>query len=115
VTAFAVTSREEDLLVRSQIGFYASTPSYRAVMRQHGWEPAAERLSELVRQSSWGDLPAQVSDEMLSEFAVVCEPQEVGARLKERYAGLADRIGIYLPFVPGDRDGFWKSLTAELK
>ena len=32
VTAFAVTSPEEDLFVRSQIAFYASTPSYRAVM-----------------------------------------------------------------------------------
>jgi probable F420-dependent oxidoreductase len=115
VTAFAVTSPEEDLLVRSQIAFYASTPSYRAVMDLHGWSEAAEKLSGLARTGKWGEMPGLVSDEMLEAFALVCTPDELPGKLKERYHGLADRLGLYLPFVPGQQDDFWHQLAEALK
>jgi probable F420-dependent oxidoreductase len=114
-TVFAVTSPEEDLLVRAQIGFYASTPSYRAVMSLHGWEDAAESLSALARSGKWGDMPAQVSNEMLDAFAIVCPAEELGSRLSARYAGLADRVGLYLPFVPGEREAFWSQMVRQIK
>ena len=112
-TVFAVTSPEEDFLTRAQIGFYASTPSYRAVMTLHGWDQTADRLSALVRQGKWGELPSQVSDEMLHTFAVVCSPEDLGAHLIERYRGLVGRLGLYLPFVPAQRDDFWQKLVSE--
>ncbi len=67
-TAFAVTSPEEDLFVRSQVAFYASTPSYRPVMALHGWEEIAERLSGHAARGEWGEMPGLVSDEMLAAF-----------------------------------------------
>jgi probable F420-dependent oxidoreductase len=112
VTAFAVTSAEEDLFVRSQIAFYASTPSYRAVMDLHGWGEVAERLSELARTGRWMEMPALISDEILRTFAVVVSPGDLPGALHERYANLADRLGLYLPFVPGQRDEFWQMLVA---
>jgi probable F420-dependent oxidoreductase len=119
VTAFVVMSPEEDLFVRTQIGFYASTPSYRAVMELHGWGEIAERLSELAREGRWGELPAQVTDAMLNEFAVVLEngasAAELAQQLKKRYTGLAGRLSIYAPFIPGQRDDFWRTLVAEMK
>jgi len=115
VTAFAVTASDEDLLVRSQIAFYASTPSYRAVMDLHGWGETAEKLSGLARLGKWGEMPALVSDEMLRDFAVVCSPAELPEKLLERYGGLVDRLGLYLPFVPGQRDRYWRELAAALK
>lgn len=114
-TAFVVTSPEEDLLVRTQIGFYASTPSYQPVMALHGWQETAERLSALARRGDWGAMPAQISDEMLQTFAVVSPAEELGARLKERYGGRADRLGLYLPFTPGKRDAFWARLLSDLQ
>lgn len=114
VTAFVVTTPEEDLFVRSQIAFYGSTPSYRAVMDLHGWGEVAEQLSLLVRQGRWGDLPAQIGDDMLSEFAVVrpsASGVDLAAGLKERYAGLADRLSLYAPFIPGRQDDFWQQLV----
>jgi len=110
VTAFAVTSSEEDFFVRSQIAFYASTPSYRPVMALHGWEAVASRLSDLARSGQWAEMPAAINDEILSTFAVIASPQDLPAALAERYQGLADRLGLYLPFVPGERDDFWKRL-----
>lgn len=114
VTAFVVTSPEEDQFVRSQISFYASTPSYRAVMELHGWGDTAERLSGLARAGRWGEMPGLISDEMLHTVAVVCDEDHLVAALRERYAGLADRLGLYLPFIPGQRDRLWTRLAQEL-
>ena len=114
-TAFVVTTPEEDLMARAQIAFYASTPSYRAVMALHGWETTAEQLSVLARSGRWGEMPGLVSDEMLASFAIVCTSAELAGRLKERYAGLADRLTLYLPFVPGERQDFWSNLISQMK
>jgi len=115
VTAFAVTTMEEDLFMRAQIGFYASTPSYRAVMDLHGWGQVADELAALVRNGNWGELPGLVSDEMLRTIAVVCAEADLGSGLLERYRDLADCLGLYLPFVPGQRDAFWQRLVTRIQ
>ncbi len=115
VTAFSVTSPEEDFFVRAQIAFYASTPSYRSVMVFHGWEDLAVQLSSLAAQRKWGEMPALINDEVLHTFALVCSPQETPNLLSQRYEGLAHRLGLYLPFIPGERDDFWRALIANLK
>jgi probable F420-dependent oxidoreductase len=110
IAAFAVTKPDEDLFVRSQIAFYASTPSYRAVMDLHGWGEIADQLNQLSRFGKWGEMPALINDDMLRHFALVGSPADLPEMLKERYRGIADRLGLYLPFVPGERDEFWKTL-----
>ncbi|OGO10646.1 MAG: LLM class F420-dependent oxidoreductase [Chloroflexi bacterium RBG_13_66_10] len=114
VTAFAVTSADEAGLVRAQIAFYASTPTYRPVMAFHGWGDTADRLRELARSGAWAEMPSLITEEMLGTFAVTAPPDELGAALHARYRGLADRLSLYLPFSPGERDGFWSRLTADL-
>lgn len=110
VTAFVITDEQERDFVRQQIAFYASTPSYRQVMALHGWEEVAEQLSALAAQGRWAEMPALVSEEMLQTFATVAAPEDLAAALKERYTGLADRLALYTPFIPGQRDAFWKAL-----
>ncbi len=110
VSAFVVTSAQEDLFVRQQISFYASTPSYRPVMALHGWEKTAEALSALAARGRWEEMPALIGDEMLATFAVVISGDSLAGALGDRYQGLADRLGLYIPFVPGERDEFWKTL-----
>ncbi|HEX7973610.1 MAG TPA: hypothetical protein VF498_04305, partial [Anaerolineales bacterium] len=99
----------EDLFVRAQIAFYASTPSYRPVMALHGWDEIAERLSGLAARGQWGEMPSLISSEMLGAFAVVTDPASLPAALMDRYRTLADRLTLYMPFVPGERDAFWKN------
>jgi probable F420-dependent oxidoreductase len=113
-TAFVITSPEEEFLVRSQIAFYASTPSYRAVMTLHGWEQVAEQLSGLAGRGQWLEMAGLISDEMLETFAVAGTPDELPVRLLARYGGQVDRLGVYLPFRPGERDAFWETLVAGL-
>jgi len=112
LTAFVITDEQERDFVRQQVAFYASTPSYRKVMALHGWEEVAERLSALAARGKWDEMPALINDEMLATFAVTASAAELAAALRERYAGLADRIALYTPFVPGQRDAFWKALLA---
>ncbi|NIW46400.1 MAG: TIGR03617 family F420-dependent LLM class oxidoreductase [Gammaproteobacteria bacterium] len=114
-TAFTTTSPEESMFARAQIAFYASTPSYRRVMAHHGWEDEAQELSRLASRSEWGDMPALISDKMLDTFATAAPEEELGEALLERYAGLADRISLYTPFIPGERDAFWVNLIGKIR
>ncbi len=109
-SAFMVTSPEEESFVRAQIAFYASTPSYRPVMQLHGWEEIAKQLSGLAAQGAWTDMPGLITDDILAEFAVITSPENLPAALNERYRGLVDRLGLYIPFRPGERDEFWKAV-----
>ena len=88
-------------LARTQIAFYASTPSYRTVLEYHGWGDLQPRLNDLARAGRWADMKAEIGDELLSAFAVIAPPDELPYAVRERYTGLLDRIGYYLPF-PAD-------------
>lgn len=110
VTAFAATSLQEKEFVRSQVAFYASTPSYRAVMALHGWEPAAVTLSSLAARSRWEEMPSLIDDDMLEQFATLAPEADLPGRLIERYGDPADRLSLYTPFIPGQRDRFWRNL-----
>jgi probable F420-dependent oxidoreductase len=111
VTAFAATSPEEEAFARMQISFYASTPSYRSVMDFHGWGATAETLSAHAAKGEWAEMPMLITDEMLNEFCLRTSNEKLVVDLKSRYAGLADRLTLYTPFVPGERDAWWQSLA----
>lgn len=115
VTAFVAATPEEQNFVRSQIAFYASTPSYRPVFALHGWEQVAEQLSAHAAKGEWGEMFGLITDEILNAFCVVSDEASLPARLKKRYAGLADRLTLYTPFMPGEKDEFWKRLVAEFR
>ena len=112
-TAFVATSPEEEGFARMQIAFYASTPSYRAVMDLHGWGDVAEKLSGFAAKGEWAEMPMLITDEMLDEFCLRTTTENLAAALKSRYEGLADRLTLYSPFVPGEKDEWWKELAAE--
>jgi probable F420-dependent oxidoreductase len=113
VTAFVASTPEEMNFARAQIAFYASTPSYRAVMALHGWEGVAEKLSAHASRGEWAEMPMLITDEILSEFCLVAEEDKLAKELKKRYDGIADRLALYIPFVPGERDEWWRRLIKE--
>ncbi|MBI5876847.1 MAG: TIGR03617 family F420-dependent LLM class oxidoreductase [Chloroflexi bacterium] len=84
-------------MVRQQISFYASTPSYHPVFALHGWQAQANELSALAARGKWDEMPKLVTDAMLAEFAEEATHAELPAKLKKRYAGLLERITYYLP------------------
>ena len=104
-----IEERREEM--RTQISFYASTPTYRTVLEAHGWEEVGEQLGRLARDKRWEEMPDLITDEMLGAFAVEAAPGEVRDALEERYEGLIDRLALYEPFVPGERDEFWRKVV----
>ena len=111
VTAFIATTPEEMNFARAQIAFYASTPSYRPVMDLYGWSGVAETLSNHAKKGEWGEMFTLITDEILSEFCLITEKDKLADELKKRYEGIADRLTLYTPFVPGEKDEWWKGLT----
>jgi probable F420-dependent oxidoreductase len=115
VSSFVVTDQNEELLARSQIAFYASTPSYRPVFQLHGWDQLAEDLSQMARRGKWMEMAAEINDEVLGTFAVIAAPEDLGEALYSRYAGHAQRVIPYTPYQPGMNDPFWQALIKEIK
>lgn len=115
---FVVTGRNQQEIddnkgaVKSQIAFYASTPTYSTVMEMHGWMDLHEQLNAMSRQGKWFEMGELISDDMLREFAVIAPLDELASAVKERYTGLLDRVGYYFPFEMDraeDRDLLWQS------
>jgi probable F420-dependent oxidoreductase len=100
--------------VREQIAFSAYTPSYREVLRLHGWEGVAAQLSDLVRRGRWPETPRLVTDAMVDAFAVTSPWEELAERLQERYSGLLDRITLYRDFGAARDEQGWHRLLADL-
>lgn len=83
--------------VRNQIAFYGSTPAYRPVLELHGWGELGVELNHLSRTSDadrWTQMGRLVSDEVLAEFAIIGEPDSVGAKLTERYGDVITRYQV---------------------
>src|SRR5829696_2477644 len=109
ITVFVATAPEEMNLARAQLSFYASTPSYRPVMDLHGWTGVAEKLSARAAKGEWAAMPMLITNEMLNEFCLVTEESKLAYELKKRYDGIADRLTLYAPFVPEEKDR-WERL-----
>jgi probable F420-dependent oxidoreductase len=91
-------------MVRAQIAFYASTPSYKTIMDMHGWGVLADRLNAMSREGRWFEMGDLIGDDMLNEFAVVAPADELAQAVKARYDGLLDRVGYYFSFVPDEQE-----------
>jgi hypothetical protein len=52
-----------------------------------------------------------IDDEVLSAFAVVAEPDALGAALLARYGGIVDRFTLYAPY-PHDESVFTHAIEA---
>jgi probable F420-dependent oxidoreductase len=106
--------------VRQQVAFYASTPSYRAVLAAHDRERIGEQLSRLAATGRWAEMAALVDDELLAEVAVVAPSDGLADALAARVTGHAERVAPLLP-VRLEADGSladarsWRRLVATLR
>ena len=117
--SFVVSGRDEKewqatrTSVCRQIGFYGSTPAYRGVLEMHGWGELQSELNALSKRGEWTAMGELISDEMLEEFAVVCEPSGVARALAQRYGGVADRLLCNFPFASDtERSAYLEELRA---
>jgi probable F420-dependent oxidoreductase len=84
--------------VRRHIAFYASTRTYEPVLAAHGWESLSPELHRKSLEGNWKEMARLITDEMLDEVAVCGTYESIGKKLREKYAGLLDRIALYQPY-----------------
>ena len=88
-----------DVATRARIAFYGSTPAYRGVFDAHGWGHLQDELHRAGADACDGrTMSTLVTDEVLDTFAVVGPPDEIAARVQERYGGLAQRVAFATPY-----------------
>lgn len=116
---FVVTGADEQEMeaaaagTRKQIAFYGSTPAYKPVLDIHGWGDLQPELNRLSKQGEWDQMGELITDEILETFAIVAEPEQVAAKLNERYGDVVTRISFYAPY-KSDPDR-WKSVMQDIK
>jgi probable F420-dependent oxidoreductase len=110
--AMVATGRTDDELrdavagTRRQIGFYASTPAYEPVLAHHGWSALHEDARMLTKNGRWSELASLIDDEVLHTFALVGDVASARTGLHDRFAGLAERVTLSMPYPVEDDVAF---------
>ena len=75
--------------VRQQIAFYASTRTYEPVLAAHDWQDLTAHLHRKSVEGDWKGMADLITDEMVDTYAVTGTYDDIGRKLRERYAGLS--------------------------
>lgn len=100
---------------REQVAFYASTPSYRALLEHHGFDALGKELSVLVRGGEFEAMIRRVPDSLMAEVVLAAAPGELGAALRSRYDGVLQRVSLYFPMPEGAPEERWRDFTAQFR
>jgi len=68
------------------------------VLAAHGWESLSPELHQISLEGDWKGMARLITDEMLDEVAVSGTYETIGKKLREKYAGLLDRVSLYQPY-----------------
>ncbi|SBS72521.1 putative F420-dependent oxidoreductase [uncultured Mycobacterium sp.] len=101
----AATSEAVDALReqrRSELAFLYSTPAYRRQLEVFDLADLGAALSAMAQRSEWDDLPAILTDEVMSQLVPQGTYDEIPAVLTQWYSGLCS--GINLPVPADDAD-----------
>ncbi|HEU5266563.1 MAG TPA: TIGR03617 family F420-dependent LLM class oxidoreductase [Jatrophihabitans sp.] len=102
-STFVVSGRNEEeyeksrRLVCAQIAFYGSTPAYLPVLALHGWGQLGLELNRLSKQpdpDKWQRMGELITDDVLAEFALIGEPDSIGAAMAKQYGGIVGRYEV---------------------
>lgn len=100
--------------VRARVGFYLSTPAYKAAFEVHGWGDHVDQAAALSREQRWEEIPALVHDEMFNTIATVGTYDEIASLLNSRFGHLIDRLEFSIPVNDPDDEVLLSSMLEEL-
>ncbi|MED5173141.1 MAG: TIGR03617 family F420-dependent LLM class oxidoreductase [Actinomycetota bacterium] len=99
--------------VRARVGFYLSTPAYKAAFEVHGWGDHVDQAAALSREQRWDEIPALVHDEMFNTIATVGTYDEIASLLNNRFGHLIDRLEFSIPVNDPDDEVLLSSMLEE--
>ena len=118
---FVITGKTEEEVekakapARQQIAFYGSTRTYQPVLDVHGWGDLCPELYGLSIEGKWQEMATKITDDMLEEFAVTGTYDEIVPKIKERCAGVIDRINFSIPVRSPEDEERLKHMIKELQ
>lgn len=88
---------KHEATVRQKVAFYGSTPAYRGVLDAVGAGELSEQLHRLSKQGEWKKMSELIDDDLLDQFRVRSSEDELFGKVRERFAGLYDRVVLTVP------------------
>lgn len=79
------------------VAFYGSTPAYEPVLATEGRAAIHPELRRLSREGRWDEMARLVDDDLLDAVVLRGDPDRVAARVRDRFGGHVDRVGLYAP------------------
>lgn len=101
--------------VRARVAFYASTPAYLRAFETEGYGEVARALQDHARAQRWEEMPGLVGDAMLDTYAVIGTYDQIAAKLRARYAGLATALDFAIPLSDSGDEAVLRGLIASLR
>jgi probable F420-dependent oxidoreductase len=99
--------------VRYRVAFYGSTPAYRGVFDVHGIGDLGVRLNAMSREGKWGEMAAQISDDVLELFVARATYDELPEAIEKRFGGIVDSVSV--DFAPGTSAGVRRDVIAAIR
>ncbi|MPZ22764.1 MAG: TIGR03617 family F420-dependent LLM class oxidoreductase [Dehalococcoidia bacterium] len=100
---------------RKRIAFYGSTRSYQKVLELHGWDDLVSRLHRMSVEGRWDEMAGEVSDDMLSELAVIATYDDLPGEIERRLGGLVDCVELVLPATNPDEEARAREVVAAVQ
>jgi probable F420-dependent oxidoreductase len=97
IVSVAGPDNPDHAATRQLLAFYGSTPAYRPVLEVHGWGDLQPELHALSKQGRWQEMGGLIDDDVLHTIAACGTPADVAAHIRDRVAGVSDRICLYQP------------------
>ena len=119
ITAMALVSLGDDAdaarrAARLQIAFYATTPSYKAILALHRRESLPRDLRRAFVNRDQDRMAELIDDELLDAIAIAGRPDEARDRLRA-WDGVADRVVLGVPWYGMDPDRQSDAIAAALE
>jgi probable F420-dependent oxidoreductase len=119
ITAMVLVSLGDDAeaarrAARLQIAFYATTPSYKAILALHGREALPRDLRRAFVNGDQDRMAELIDDELLDAIAVAGRPDEAADRLRA-WTGVADRVVLGVPWYGMDQRRQREAIAAALE
>mgnify|MGYP001160785550 FL=1 len=83
-----------------QIAFYGSTPAYKPVLDSIGVGELQGDLNSMSKQGRWVEMGELITPEIMSEFAIIGEPDKVAGQIRSRYGDIVDRTSAAYANIP---------------
>ncbi|MBB5957053.1 putative F420-dependent oxidoreductase [Saccharothrix tamanrassetensis] len=97
---------------RTELAFLYSTPAYRPTLAMLGHEHLGERLTDLVRDERWAELPSVLTDQTMADLIPQGVYAEIPEVLESWYRGRCDGLAISLPDNDQNDPAFTRMLAA---